>query len=240
MTADVQISMDDKQLIFQCKDTGIGMDKDFLQHLYEPYVRKENDVHEIAGTGLGMAITHKLIDLMKGAMEVESRIGVGTNIRITLPIRLADGEEDKVSYDVRQTFGEIRYVEEFLGKTVLLVEDNEINREIATELIQETGLKVECAANGREAVEMVKKHETGYYEMIFMDIQMPIMNGYEATRQIRQLPDLKLAEISIIAMTANAFIEDVKKAGQAGMNGHLTKPLQVGELMRILYEYCGK
>ena len=115
MTADVQISMDDKQLIFQCKDTGIGMDKDFLQHLYEPYVRKENDVHEIAGTGLGMAITHKLIDLMKGAMEVESRIGVGTNIRITLPIRLADGEEDKVSYDVRQTFGEIRYVEEFLG-----------------------------------------------------------------------------------------------------------------------------
>ena len=90
------------------------------------------------------------------------------------------------------------------------------------------------------AVEMVKKHETGYYEMIFMDIQMPIMNGYEATRQIRQLPDLKLAEIPIIAMTANAFIEDVKKAGQAGMNGHLTKPLQVGELMRILYEYCGK
>ena len=218
------------------KDSGIGMSPEFAEKVFEAFEReKTSTVSGIQGTGLGMAITRNLVDLMGGSIRVETAQGRGTEFILDLLFALAEPEEETeeaAEPDGRET--------DFTGIRLLLVEDNEINREVATLILEDLGFVLECAENGREAVEMVSSSEPGHYQAVLMDVQMPVMNGYEATRAIRSMPDPELAEIPIIAMTANAFQEDIQAAHSAGMDGHIAKPLDIaamtGTLARILHE----
>lgn len=210
-------------------DNGIGMSEDFLPHIFEEFARENNTTDaKIEGTGLGMPIVKRLVELLGGRIEVESKKGGGTTFTVTIPHRIAEKsvlvEHDGVEIDP----------ECFKGKRILLAEDNDLNAEIAQEVLKEAGFEVERAEDGMEAVEMVKGNKAGHYDLILMDIQMPGMNGYEATRAIRTLSDRRKAEIKIIAMTANAFEEDKRNAAEAGMNGHLAKPLYVSTLLKTL------
>ncbi len=210
-------------------DTGIGMSEEFLPHLFEEFTRENNTTDaKVEGTGLGMPIVKRLIELMGGTIEVKSKKGEGTTFIITLSHKIA--EKSNLVEHSDSTVNP----EDFAGKRVLLAEDNELNSEIMVEILSEQGFLVECAENGAVAVDMLMAKPVGYYDLILMDIQMPIMNGYEATRAIRALEDKNKASISIIAMTANAFEEDKRAAINAGMNEHLAKPIDVQELMRTL------
>ena len=208
------------------KDTGIGMSPEFVEHLFTPFERERTStVSKTQGTGLGMAITKSIIDLMDGSISVQTEKGKGTEFIITVSFPIAEPEE------------EVRPEEEdfsFDGMRALLVEDNMINMEIAQLLLEQAGFLIETAENGKIALEMTAASEPGYYDVILMDIQMPIMDGHAATQAIRALPDARLAAVPIIAMTADAFQEDVKKAEQAGMNGHIGKPLDIPEMMATL------
>ena len=215
------------------EDTGIGMSEDFLPHLFEEFTRERSSTEtRINGTGLGMPIVKKLVDLMEGTIEVESKVGRGTRITVTLPHRIAQ-EADTQSY-IEKAQG---YDENcFKGKRILLAEDNELNAEIAITILEEAGFVVEHAEDGIICVDMMEKAEAGYYDLILMDIQMPNMDGYKATKTIRKLSDPQKAGITIVAMTANAFDEDKKNAYNAGMNWHIAKPIRVEELMSALTE----
>jgi len=210
-------------------DTGMGMSEKFLPHLFEEFSREENStINKIEGTGLGMPIVKRLVELMEGTIEVQSQRGVGTTFVVTIPHKITD-EACLTSHAQADFDPDI-----FKGKRILLAEDNDLNAEIAAEILGELGFVLEHAEDGQSCVEMVEKADAGYYDIILMDIQMPRMNGYEATRAIRQMADPKKAATIILAMTANAFEEDRREAARAGMNGHLTKPINVTELMKTL------
>lgn len=213
------------------EDTGIGMSEEFLPHLFEEFTRERSSTEsKLNGTGLGMPIVKKLVDLMQGTIEVESQVGRGTKITVTLPHRIAQAEDTKRYIEKTQGYDKNR----FQGKRILLAEDNELNAEIAITILEEAGFMVEHAEDGIICVDMMEKADAGYYDLILMDIQMPNMDGYKATRTIRKLSDQKKAGITIIAMTANAFDEDKKNAYEAGMNWHIAKPIKVDELMSAL------
>ena len=214
------------------KDTGIGMSPEFVEHLFTPFERERTStVSKTQGTGLGLAITKSIIDLMDGSISVQTEKGKGTEFIITVSFPIEEPEE------------EVRSEEEdfsFDGMRALLVEDNMINMEIAQLLLEQAGFLIETAENGKIALEMTAASEPGYYDVILMDIQMPILDGYAATQAIRALPDARVAGVPIIAMTANAFQEDVKKAEEAGMNGHIGKPLDIPDMKATLQRVLKK
>lgn len=222
---------------FCIKDNGIGMSKEFQEHVFDSFARERTVTESgITGTGLGMAITKNIVDLMGGMIHLTSKQGEGSEFIVTLECELANKTvQDKQSSCPKAEKKHLDYS----GKKVLLVEDNELNREIATEILKSLGLKVDWAADGMEAVEIMLSEAGNQYDMIFMDIQMPKMDGYTATREIRTLKDMKKANVPIIAMTANAFDEDRKKAIKAGMNGHIAKPIDVDVILQNLDRIFG-
>lgn len=210
-------------------DTGIGMSKEFLPKIFEEFSREYTlEENKIEGTGLGMPIVKRLVDLMGGTITVESELGKGSTFVITLPHRIAQVDAIK-----KNTMTKID-PKKFLGKRILLAEDNEMNAEIATEILGEAGFIIEHAEDGKVCIQMLLDRDEKYYDLILMDVQMPNLDGYEATRAIRSLEDKSKAHIPIIAMTANAFEEDKKNALEAGMDGHLAKPVEVSKLMETL------
>ena len=210
-------------------DTGMGMSEDFLPHLFDEFSREQNSTeNKIQGTGLGMPIVKRLVELMEGTIEVTSQKGVGTTFVVTLPHQIAEPVEDSEKHVEAIDYSA------FEGKRILLAEDNDLNAEIAMEILGEVGFIVERAEDGQRCCDMLQQAPAGYYDVILMDIQMPRLNGYEATRAIRRLTDAAKANIPILAMTANAFEEDKREALRAGMNGHLAKPINVPELMKTL------
>ncbi|MBQ3334697.1 MAG: amino acid permease [Eubacteriaceae bacterium] len=222
------------QYQFRVKDSGIGMSPEFAERVFEAFERERNStVSGIQGTGLGMAITKRIVDLMGGVIEVETAPGVGTEFIINVAFELPELSAPDVRDDMES---EAPAEMDFTGVTLLLVEDNFVNREIAMLILQESGFVLDTAENGKEAVDKVTASAPGDYDAILMDIQMPVMDGYEATRAIRGLEDPALADIPIIAMTANAFSEDKKAAEAAGMNGHIAKPIDVPSMMATLAE----
>ena len=220
-------------LIFS--DTGIGMSKQFLETIFDAFTReKTSTVSGIQGTGLGMAITKNFIELMGGTIEIDSALGLGTTVTCHMYFRLQTKEIDNESTD------DIEEDLDFSNVRILLVEDNDLNREIAKDILEDVGIEIEEATDGSVAVDMITANPAGYYDLVFMDIQMPYMDGYKATQAIRNLPDKEAASVPIIAMTANAFEEDKKKAYESGMNGHLAKPLNIHELFKAIYKHCKK
>ena len=212
-------------------DTGIGMSQEYLTKIFDAFTREQNTTKsKIAGTGLGMSIVKKYVDLLGGTIDVESELGKGSTFTVTLKHKIADE-----SYYVKKHVEELGTGSEILnGRHILLAEDNDLNAEIAETILERAGLKIERVEDGVQCVNKVTKMPEGTYDMILMDIQMPKMDGYKATQEIRHLPDKDKACIPIIAMTANAFEEDKREAIAAGMNGHITKPINVDELMAIL------
>lgn len=213
------------------RDSGIGMSKDFVERMFNAFERERTSTDSgIEGTGLGLSITKSIIDLMGGTIEVLTAPGNGTEMIIRLKLKLARQEEivDESKVEDEDT------IVDFTGKRVLLVEDNQINMEIASMILTQMGFQVEEAENGKIAVDMVAESEPGYYDGVLMDIQMPVMDGYTATREIRKLENSELASIPIIAMTANAFAEDVKESERAGMQGHIAKPIDINVMIATL------
>ena len=209
-------------------DTGIGMSKEFLPHLFDSFSRERNTTAaRVAGSGLGMSIVKSLVDLMGGTIEVESELGKGSKFTFTVPHRIADVAEGGEDPAQKET-------PDFTGRHVLLAEDNDLNAEIATAILKEMGLTVDRAEDGIICVAKLEQSAPGTYDLIFMDVQMPNMDGYKATQVIRRLPDKEKANIPIIAMTANAFAEDRKKALDMGMNGHIAKPIAVPKIAEVL------
>lgn len=218
------------------EDTGVGMSKEFLEHLFEPFVREKNSTDsKVIGTGLGMPIVKKMVELMGGTIEVESEPGKGTRFTFTAEHRLV---EDSVVKQLEQKPEEVSK-DMFRGKRILLAEDNELNAEIAMTLLENAGFVVEHVENGLDCVEHLVKADFGYYDLILMDVQMPKLDGYQATRKIRNLPDEKKAGVPIIAMTANAFEEDRQRALQVGMDGFVSKPIEVNKLMDAMRMVLG-
>lgn len=223
------------------EDSGIGINKEYLPHIFEEFSREKNSTESrVAGTGLGMPIVKKLIDLMDGSIEVESDVGRGTKVTVKLPLKLPTQEQidgAKLAANlVEKKVSEKAPRQEniFENKRVLLAEDNELNAEIAVAVLSEMGFKVEWASDGHRCVRMLEQSPDGFFDLILMDIQMPGMDGYEATRKIRNLEDLVKAQIPVVAMTANAFDEDKNRAFEAGMNGHIAKPIDVVMLTATL------
>lgn len=218
---------------FTIEDTGIGMSKEYLPHIFEEFSRENTSTEsKVIGTGLGLPIVKSLVDLMGGTIEVSSEVAVGTKTIIILPFLVSEEEcKDAVQEQQEST----KLLALLMGKRILLAEDNELNAEIAITILEEEGLKVEWAEDGIKCLEMLKKVPEDYYDMILMDIQMPNMDGYRTTEEIRSLPD-KRAQIPIVAMTANVFDEDKKKAYEAGMNGYIAKPIDTKAIFSNLGE----
>ena len=213
---------------FQVADTGVGMSREFQKHIFEPFERERTStISGIQGTGLGMTITKNIVDAMDGSIRVDSETGRGSCFTIEFSFPYAR-EKGGTSPEAAESGGSLA------GKRVLLVEDNELNREIAATILEEEGILVEEAWDGAVAVEKMAAAEPGWYQLVLMDIQMPVMDGYEATRRIRRLADPRQAGVPILAMTANALAEDRRKALDAGMDGHLTKPIEVEKLIAAL------
>ncbi|MCR4954029.1 MAG: response regulator [Treponema sp.] len=209
------------------RDEGYGMSQEFLNHVFEPFERERNTTSsgEI-GTGLGLVITKNLIEIMGGTMEINTQENIGTEITINIDFQLDAAVPEAVISEGKKI--------DFTGKRVLLVEDNDFNREVATELLQSVGFIVDEATDGTYAIEKVRVSKKGYYDLVLMDIQMPLMDGYKATTIIRSFENKDLAEIPIVALTANAFIEDRFKAFEYGMNGYLTKPIKLKEVCETI------
>ena len=235
-------------VIFRVKDNGSGMSPEFRKHVFDSFSR-EHTVTEngIGGTGLGMAIAKNIVDMLGGTLQVESEVGKGTEFTVALECEIAGEavkqepvpeQEEPIKCENQKAHAESK--RNYKGKKALLVEDNELNREIATAIIEEIGLEVDIAEDGTDAVNMMSSAEGRKYDLIFMDIQMPKMDGYTATREIRTLVDPKCANIPIIAMTANAFEEDRKKAIKAGMNGHIAKPISADAILENLEQIFGR
>ena len=214
-------------------DNGIGMSQEFQKHIFEPFERERTStVSKVEGSGIGMGIVKKLVGLMGGTVEVESRIGVGSTFTVTIPCRIASEDETQAKRETNPSDQKC-----LCGTRILLTEDNDLNAEIAVELLQEEGCTVDRAKDGVECVDMLEKAANGTYQLILMDIQMPVMNGYDAARKIRGMDDPQKANIPIIAMTANAFTEDRQVALDAGMNDHIAKPINMNVLVPTLRKY---
>ena len=215
---------------FVCRDTGIGMTESFQKHIFEPFAQEHTGSRtKYAGTGLGMAITKKLIEKMGGTITFESEEGTGTTFVIRVPFRIDTGRSGRAETEEKPEVS-------IKGLHILLAEDNELNMEIAEFMLQNEGADVVKAWNGREAVEIFRKSEPDEFDVILMDIMMPVMNGYEATKMIRSLEREDAKTIPIIAMTANAFTEDRLKAKEAGMDEHIAKPVDPELLVKVIYE----
>ncbi len=216
---------------FTCEDSGIGMSADYLPHIFDEFSREHTTTeNKVVGTGLGLPIVKSLIEQMGGTIQVESTQGVGTKFTVDLTLTLASREE---VYSLPEALAEAEHAK-LRGRRILLAEDNDLNAEIAIELLGEKGLLIERAADGEECCTMLAQAPNGYYDLILMDIQMPRMNGYEAAAKIRGMADVKKAGIPIIAMTANAFAEDRQAALDAGMNAHVAKPIDMAVLLPTL------
>ena len=214
-------------------DNGIGMSQEFQKHIFEPFERERTStVSKVEGSGIGMGIVKKLVGLMSGTVEVESKIGVGSTFTVTIPCRIASQEETQAKRETTPSDEK-----SLCGVKILLTEDNDLNAEIATELLQEEGCTVDRAKDGVECVDLLEKAANGTYRLILMDIQMPVMNGYDAAKKIRQMDDPQKAGIPIIAMTANAFSEDKQAALDAGMNDHVAKPINMSILVPTIQKY---
>ena len=213
-------------------DTGIGMSPEFAEHLFEPFSQEKVDARSVYhGTGLGMSIVKALVDKMNGTITVESELGVGSKFTVTLSFEIAEQkavDNEELSEDIAVSIKDTK---------IMLVEDNELNKEIATELLKEQGAIVIPVANGAEAVRLFKNSPKGTFDVILMDVMMPVMDGLEATRKIRALDRIDAATIPIIALTANAFYEDVKKCIESGMNAHLSKPLEIEKVVEMIVKY---
>lgn len=215
------------------EDTGIGMSEDYLPHIFEEFSREHTSTEsKVVGTGLGLPILKALIDLMGGTIEIESEVGKGTKTTVMIPFEIATQEQILEEQQKEKEF----VPEDIKGKRILVAEDNELNAEITLTVLKEKGLLVERAANGKECVEMLKEKPADYYDMILMDIQMPEMDGYQATEMIRNLGASRAA-VPIVAMTANAFEEDRQKALDAGMNAHVSKPVDMNVLFRVMAKF---
>ena len=214
-------------------DNGIGMSQEFQKRIFEPFERERTStVSKVEGSGIGMGIVKKLVGLMGGTVEVESKIGVGSTFTVTIPSRIVSEEEAQA-----KRAADPSDKESLRGTRILLTEDNDLNAEIATELLQEEGCTVDRAKDGVECVDMLEKAANGTYQIILMDVQMPVMNGYDAAKKIRRMDDPQKANIPIVAMTANAFSEDRQAALDAGMNDHIAKPIDMSVLVPTLRKY---
>ena len=214
-------------------DNGIGMSQEFQKHIFEPFERERTStVSKVEGSGIGMGIVKKLVGLMGGTVAVESKIGVGSTFTVTIPCRIASEDETQAKRETNPSDQKC-----LCGTRILLTEDNDLNAEIATELLQEEGCTVDRAKDGVECVDMLEKAANGTYQLILMDIQMPVMNGYDAAKKIRRMDDPQKAGIPIIAMTANAFFEDKQAALDAGMNDHIAKPINMNILVPTIQKY---
>lgn len=214
-------------------DNGVGMSQEFQKHIFEPFERERTStISKVEGSGIGMGIVKKLVGLMGGTVAVESKIGVGSKFTVTIPCRIASEDETQAKREINPSDQKC-----LCGTRILLTEDNDLNAEIATELLQEEGCTVDRAKDGVECVDMLEKAANGTYQLILMDIQMPVMNGYDAAKKIRRMDDPQKAGIPIIAMTANAFTEDRQVALDAGMNDHIAKPINMNVLVPTLRKY---
>jgi CheY-like chemotaxis protein len=217
--------------IITVKDNGIGMSKMFQEHAFGAFERERTAAESgVQGTGLGLAIVKRLVDMLSGTVTFQSEVDRGTEFTIVLPLHILVGDASENSADRGHT------KLDFSGMRLLLAEDNDLNREIAHVLLEEDGFQVEDAENGVVAVDKVRRSKPGYYDVVLMDIEMPILNGYDATRKIRNLKNPLLAHIPIVAMTANAFAEDRQRALEVGMNEHIGKPVDVESLKYVLSE----
>lgn len=220
-------------MVVTVADNGIGMSQEFQKHIFEPFERERTStVSKVEGSGIGMGIVKKLVGLMGGTVAVESKIGVGSKFTVTIPCRIASEDETQAKRETSPSDQKC-----LCGTRILLTEDNDLNAEIATELLQEEGCTVDRAKDGVECVDMLEKAANGTYQLILMDIQMPVMNGYDAAKKIRRMEDPQKANIPIIAMTANAFSEDKQAALDAGMNDHIAKPINMNVLVPTLRKY---
>ena len=215
---------------FICRDAGIGMTEEFQKHIFEPFAQEHTGSRtKFPGTGLGMAIAKNLVEKMGGTITLESEYGVGTTFVIRVPFKIdLDADKREEQKDISE--------KSIKGLHILLAEDNELNMEIAEFLLQNEGADVTKAWNGQEAVELFRKSGPGGFDVILMDIMMPVMNGYEATKMIRSLDREDAKEIPIIAMTANAFTEDRIRAKEAGMDEHVAKPVDVELLIKVIHK----
>lgn len=220
-------------MVITVADNGIGMSQEFQKHIFEPFERERTStISKVEGSGIGMGIVKKLVGLMGGTVAVESKIGVGSTFTVTIPCRIASEDETQAKRETNPSDQKC-----LCGTRILLTEDNNLNAEIATELLQEEGCTVDRAKDGVECVDMLEKAANGTYQLILMDIQMPVMNGYDAAKKIRRMDDPQKADIPIIAMTANAFTEDRQAALDAGMNDHIAKPINMNVLVPTLRKY---
>lgn len=231
----LMLTQKDAEFVFKIIDDGIGMSTDLLAHVFEPFVRAGN-TDSIQGTGLGMAITYNLVNMMGGTISAESKLKAGSTFTISLPLQIISKEKyssfkeaptDEISVD--------EMVTTLSGKRFLVVDDNKINRSVVRRLLSDRGMYVDECERGRDAINIISSVKEGTYDAVFMDIIMPEMTGYEATTAIRNLDSAFAKTIPIFAMTANAFEEDIKKANDCGMNGHITKPFKIEDLIRFLY-----
>ena len=220
--------------IFVCEDTGYGMSEEFLPHIFDEFTREHTTTeNKISGTGLGLSIVKSMVDLMDGTIKVESIKGKGTKFTVDIALQIASKED----FTEEQVMTKEIVNNEMKHKRILLAEDNDLNAEIAIEILKSEGYLVEHASHGQQCIEMLQNASDGYYDLVLMDIQMPFMNGYEACKEIRKMEDTQKANIPIIAMTANAFEEDKQMAMQAGMNDYVPKPMDMKMLNPILQKY---
>ena len=221
--------------IFSCEDTGIGMSEEYLPHIYEEFSREHSTTeNKVPGTGLGLPIIKSMIELMGGSIQVESRQGIGTKFTIDLSFDIASKEEVYGSEDTIESSA----IHTIKGKRILLVEDNELNAEIAKTVLEDVGALITRAENGQQALELFKEKPAGTFDVILMDLMMPVMDGYTATRKIRELERSDAKTVPIIAMTANAFQEDAEKCIAVGMNAHLAKPLDIEKMKKTIKSIC--
>ena len=215
------------KLVYKVSDTGIGMSESFMKIMYEPFMRQtDSRINTIQGTGLGLAITKKMVDLMGGEIECQSKEGEGTTFTITLEIEASESENSAETQEENNS--------DLTGMKILVAEDMDVNWEIISTLLEMYGIKCRRAENGKVAVDTLRNIQSGEFEAVFMDIQMPVMNGLDATREIRKLENPYAANIPIIAMTADAFSENVTECFEAGMNGHIAKPIDINNVVREL------
>ena len=234
-----ETEFDDKKAryVFVCEDTGIGMAPEYLPHIFDEFSREHTATeNKVSGTGLGLSIVKSFVELMNGRIHVESEPGKGTKFTVEIPLELAS-EEDICKKELpEQTF----MTDKNIGKRILLAEDNELNAEIAMELLKEESFLIDWVKNGQECFDKLEEADEGYYDLILMDIQMPILNGYDTTAKIRQMENPKKAATPIVAMTANSFDEDIERTKKAGMNGFIAKPLDSEKMFTILKQNIEK